>query len=126
MVTEDTGFKHISVASDSEDEIVIQAGAVTPSVQAPEPESVQDGEFATEAMVHEKDALAGLSEDERKEYEQHLRQREARNQALRMETTEEDLHVKMPFAGMQRTIVIALALLAVAAIVYWVSRHSFV
>lgn len=151
-MSEEPKYTHISVSSD-EDEVVIQAGAYSAPADDAKPQAgilessrakslSPDGNegSATSFDIHEASTPspddienrvlvdAGLtdediSEEARKEYEHHMRVRQARQQALQMETTEEDLHVKMPFVRMQRGIVAALVLLAIAAALYWFVQH---
>ena len=62
--------------------------------------------------------VSDLDDEARAEFAEHVRVRQQRA-AEQMITTEDDLHTKMPFSGMQRAIVILLLLLVVAFVVYW-------
>ena len=150
-------FTLISVSSDEDDDVVIQAGvreadqlsddtceeptedggaeSETDSGSDPDPDAgaADDSADALEAAVAlDPEALrvkqrldeAGLTvedldEEARAEYARHMARSHARAQAEKMLTTEEDLHTKMPFSGMQRGIVVLLLLLVVAFVVYW-------
>ena len=179
-MAQEGGFSLISVTSDDEDDIVIQAG-----VRDAQPGSGDDvstdpdgGRDASEAMPEEGDkpqedddvaaepedgegldgeeapdeevpsspegdspadevvlgaealrvkqrldeaglTVEDLDEEGRAEYERHLARSRARAQAEQMLTTEEDLHTKMPFSGMQRAIVVVLLVLVAAFVIYW-------
>lgn len=147
-MAQEQDFSLITVDADEDDDVVIQAGAVRHSDRMDGGASL-DGQLAGDSGADAAiaagadgvaaDAAAGVAgaasvasatvadslvdqaadEASRKEYERHRRQSEARRNATAMLTTEEDLHVKMPFANMQRIIVALLVLLLVAAIVYW-------
>lgn len=67
-----------------------------------------------------------ISDEARREYEQHARKAAMRQEAATMVTTEEDLHAKMPFVNMQRVIAIVLLLLIAAFAFYWFATHSLV
>lgn len=95
-------FSLISVSSDEEDDIVIQAGAVSTSVQ----------ETGAEVSGAEEGEDFGDYEDEVPA----PRKAQAANDML---TSEEDLNAPMPYAGMQRAIMIGFVLLLVAAVAYW-------
>lgn len=150
-------FTLISVSSDEDDDVVIQAGvreadqisddtceepmedggaeSETDSGSDSDPDAgaADDSADALEAAVAlDPEALrvkqrldeAGLTvedldEEARAEYARHMARSHARAQAEKMLTTEEDLHTKMPFSGMQRGIVVLLLLLVVAFVVYW-------
>ena len=88
-------FSLISVSSDEEDDIVIQAGAVSAPASEAGVAVVEAGE-AEEAPAP--------------------RRAQAANGML---TSEEDLNAPMPYAGMQRAIMIGFVLLLVAAVAYW-------
>lgn len=154
-MSEELEFRHISVSSDNDDEVVIQAGAVdrdegrpaSETTAATEPElsstavaetpSRDDTAFAPSGTskgisAHPSSSVlaeAGLevddiSEEARKEYEEHMRRSAKRAEASRMITTEEDLHATVPFARMQRIVMVVFALLIVAAVAYWFVRHT--
>ncbi len=62
--------------------------------------------------------VSDLDDEARAEFAEHVREQQTRA-AEQMITTEDDLHAKMPFSGMQRAIVILLLVLVVAFVVYW-------
>ena len=90
----------ISVSSDEEDDIVIQAGATNVAVS-------QDAEEGVEDVQHE------VVQDVQT-------QRKEATPTNSMLTSEDDLHAPMPYAGMQRIIFAVFALLLIAAVAYWV------
>lgn len=133
-MTEEKDFSLITVSTDEEDDIVIQAGAVgaaseaageqglaadaSAEVEAPGAAAVPEGS-AVETLdgAEVEDAaggtVAGVATARA------AAKREARAAQNAMLTTEEDLKAPMPFAGMQRAIVIVFLLLIVAFVAYW-------
>ena len=124
-MAQEQDFSLISVHADEEDDIVIQAGAVDTDVDSASAEADYD---VVDADVADADPASGTGAkiDEaaddaaREEYLRHQRKQQARRMN-EMVTTEEDLHAKMPFAGMQKGIMAVLLLLIVAAVVYWIA-----
>ena len=90
----------ISVSSDEEDDIVIQAGATNVAVS-------QDAEEGVEDVQHE------VVQDVQT-------QRKEATPTNSMLTSEDDLRTPMPYEGMQRIILLVFALLLVVAVVYWI------
>lgn len=136
----DSDFSLISVDADDEDDVVIQAGARGSRAQASQAATANkaDGERSVAPAVDasapaagaresahggagdaDDSALAGLSDAERAEFQMQKARREARRQASRMVTTEDDLKSDVPFAHMQRTIVIVVLALLIVFLVYW-------
>lgn len=119
-VAEDDDFKFVSIEDD--DEVVIQAGIVSPSGDSADAALREDadGRFSANISSAADGHVSGSSDDElqfRHVAEQARRQRE--REANRMVTTEDDLHASVPFAGMQRVIVIVCALLIAAFVAYY-------
>lgn len=123
-MAEDSDFSLISVDVDDEDDMVIQAGAVASKPRA--------STRVEEASAAETPEVAGAStddEDQRDAAEEmahdHARaQRMAERDMNRMVTTEEDLHAPVPYAHMQRTILIILAVVVVLFLVYYLAVVS--
>jgi len=125
-VTQESNFKFISV-EDDEDEIVIQAGAA-PQATASEDvveegfDNVQeddldyDEDFEDEAELDEEDEEDAA---ERARFEREKARRQARAEANRMVTTEEDLKASVPFSRMQHIIVVVAILLIVVFFLYY-------
>lgn len=123
------------IADDEQDSVQDSAQAASDAdayiVDEREDDALQGESFPSNTIDGLRDDVlseAGLSADDiseeaRQEFEQHMRKSAARQEATRMITTEEDLHTAMPFARMQRIVVLVLALLIVAAVVYWFVRH---
>ena len=127
VVTQESDFKFISVEED-DDEIVIQAGAVPsdaedalrePMEQPDEPdEGIEDYAGFDDALdedspEEDEDAL------EREKFERAKARRQAMAEANRMVTTEEDLKASVPFAGMQRVIIIVAIVLIAVFVAYY-------
>ena len=123
-------FSLISVSSDEEDDIVIQAGAISApaseaGVEAGEADDYEDEVVeagATGAAGAGSDASAGdgASADDAADAAAEEAPAPRRAQAANgMLTSEEDLNAPMPYAGMQRAIMIGFVLLLVAAVAYW-------
>ena len=129
-VSEDSGFKFISVEED-EDEIVIQAGVPQgSSVPLPveEAETAHAESFGDiledEEAAHDGQSFEAVDEDdeeaaERARFEREKARRQARAEANRMITTEEDLKASVPFAGMQRIIIVVAIVLIVVFVLYY-------
>lgn len=137
-VAEDSEFKFIQI-EDDDDEIVIQAGAASSGVSVPTHEDADDGYLADGAEGDLADAARegenfaeneGAPEDApadetpeeaamRKQFEHERARRQATAEANRMVTTEEDLKSSVPFAGMQRAIIVAAIALIVVFVVYY-------
>ena len=138
-MAEGTDFKFISVEDDDE-EVVIQAGITASTLTSMD--SFEDaGEAGTKAeaepamsdpgnqfaggVCDEDDITARQAKVQDPEAEQIARhereraKRQAKAQANRMITTEEDLKAKAPFAGMRRGIIIAAILILVVAALYF-------
>lgn len=118
-MAEDSDFSLISVNADDEDDVVIQAGAVAPaarSVAKTENAPAAEAPAAAEAPVDE-DAKRAAAEQAARARAR-ARQK-AEEDANRMITTEEDLHAPVPFASMQRTILIILAVAVILFLVYY-------
>lgn len=129
-------FSLISVSSDEEDDIVIQAGAVSApaseaGVEAGEADDYEDfGDYedevveagATGAAGAGSDASAGdgaLADDAADAATEEAPAPRRAQAANGMLTSEEDLNAPMPYAGMQRAIMIGFVLLLLAAVAYW-------
>ena len=154
-MAQEKDFKIISVdASEDQDEVVIQAGAVPARSNAPQAAEAaqpaaadaapvsqgpadaipeQDEADAPDAAAHadrpltEAEQLIAdgeVDEEALAEYAAHKRRSQAREQDNAMLTTQDDLHAKAPFSGMQRAIVIILAVLVVAMVVYWFASQG--
>ena len=129
-VSEDSGFKFISVEED-EDEIVIQGGVPQgSSVPLPveEVETAHAESFGDiledEEAAHDGQSFEAADEDdeeaaERARFEREKARRQARAEANRMITTEEDLKASVPFAGMQRIIIVVAIVLIVVFVLYY-------
>ena len=121
VVTQDNDFKFISV-EDDDDEIVIQAGVSSSSAVVDAGDS-EDAGFEPEYEAE--DAEGQLAEDdgedaaERAKFEREKARRLAMAEANRMVTTEEDLKASVPFAGMQRAIIIIAIVLIAVFIAYY-------
>ncbi|MBQ9067483.1 MAG: hypothetical protein IJ131_00255 [Eggerthellaceae bacterium] len=126
-MAQENDYTLISVDADEQDDVVIQAGAVKelPSEQVVRPKAddasaEREGKDAPPAGgVPPAIVDQAADEEARKEYERHMKQREARRAAQEMVTTEDDLRAKTPFAGMRMAILALFALLVCAALVYW-------
>jgi hypothetical protein len=142
-MAQDSDFSLISVDADDEDDVVIQAGARSaatpkPGTDAAVPAAARPVEEASvkppasaprkaaatsapAAVFDDADGelLEGLSDADRAEFAMAKARREARQQANRMVTTEEDLHSAVPFAHMQRTVIIAVLVAFVVFLIYW-------
>lgn len=138
-MAEDNEFKFIQIEDD--DEIVIQAGAASSgvAVRTPEDAGIDDEYLADESeegsayamresedFAENEDASGDASADEtseeaadRKRFEREKARRRALAEANRMVTTEEDLKSSVPFAGMQRAIIIAAIALIVVFVAYY-------
>lgn len=105
-----TDFSLITVSSDEDDDVVIQAGVSSGSGGAIEaaPDEVGIDQAARGAATPREAALDAAVLDE-----------VVRPVDKGMLTTEEDLRAPMPFAGMQRIIMAVFLLLILAAVVYW-------
>ena len=129
-VSEDSGFKFISVEED-EDEIVIQAGVPQGSsvpLLVEEAETAHVESFGDiledEEAAHDGQSFEAADEDdeeaaERARFEREKARRQARAEANRMITTEEDLKASVPFAGMQRIIIVVAIVLIVVYVLYY-------
>lgn len=126
----------VSVDADDEDDFVIQAGNV-PAAQKPSTR-VSAVDSADAAVASGAGADSPRGDDDVLEAQtqqdalraQKLAEAQARARAReedpnRMITTEEDLHAEVPFAGMQRTVLIVLGIFAVVFIIYCVAFHPF-
>lgn len=110
----EANFSLISVSSDEDDDVVIQAGVpggVAPGMVG----EVVSSSGAEGEVLSEGDASANDAE----ELAVHASATPSARSANAMLTTEEDLNAPMPFAGMQRVIMVVFLLLIVAALVYW-------
>ncbi len=133
-MTQESDFKFISI-EDDDDEIVIQAGvAPSASTNGPVSPAFDDedlaGEFDEQAEEgfgswDDEGASVEFSEEdeadavEREKFEREKARRKARAEANRMITTEDDLKASVPFAGMQRVIIIVAILLILVFIAYF-------
>ena len=138
-MVEDNEFKFIQIEDD--DEIVIQAGTASSGVAVRTPEDASvDGEYLadeseeglayamreSEGFAENEDASGDASADEtpeeaadRKRFEREKARRRAMAEANRMVTTEEDLKSSVPFAGMQRAIIVAAIALIIVFVAYY-------
>lgn len=130
-VSEDNGFKFISVEED-EDEIVIQAGmpqAVSDRQDVEDDASdvmpYSDDEIAFDEVESDEESFYDIEEEddedaiERARFEREKARRQALAEANRMITTEEDLHASVPFANMRRIIIVAAIVLIVVFLLYY-------
>ena len=130
-VSEDNGFKFISVEED-EDEIVIQAGMPQAAPDQPDVEGyasdvmpLSDDEVSFDEDESDESSFYDVEEEddedavERAKFEREKARRQARAEANRMITTEEDLHASVPFAGMQRVIIVVAIILIVVFVLYY-------
>ncbi len=126
----------VSVDADDEDDFVIQAGNV-PAAQKPSTRvsAVDSADAAVASGVgadspRGDDGVLEAQTQQDALRAQKLAEAQARARAReedpnRMITTEEDLHAEVPFAGMQRTVLIVLGIFAVVFIIYCVAFHPF-
>ena len=120
-MAQDSDFSLISVDADDEDDVVIQAGsakrAVKPASVQVEPEAVSDSADASavEAPAHDADHEA---------FERAKAKREAQRDVERLVTTEDDLKAPVPFAHMQRTIIILLVIAFALFLVYYFAVYA--
>lgn len=138
-MAEDSEFKFIQIEDD--DEIVIQAGAASSGagVRVREGADIDDGHPAygsekgsayaarkSEGIAEGEDIFGGAYADEtpeeaveRRRFEREKAKRQAMAEANRMVTTEEDLKSSVPFAGMQRAIIVAAIVLIIVFVAYY-------
>ncbi|MBQ9021636.1 MAG: hypothetical protein IJ113_06440 [Eggerthellaceae bacterium] len=136
-MTQDKDFSIISVTPDEDDDIVIEAGvaagahdASSESAQAEEAHaagSTDTNVAANSAGTSEASKAAEASADAETTAAAEAAKTTgaaAEDEPLRanpntMLTTEEDLHAKGPYVGMQRAILVLFLALVVLSIVYW-------
>lgn len=126
----------VSVDADDEDDFVIQAGNV-PAAQKPSTrvsavdsaDAVVASGAGADSPRGDDDVLEAQTQQDalraQKLAEAQARARAREEDPNRMITTEEDLHAEVPFAGMQRTVLIVLGIFAVVFIIYCVAFHPF-
>ena len=105
-------YSLISVSSDEEDDVVIQAGFAGPA---------SGGASSDEDAIDEaqEGAVEGSDVQQSKGADEQLGGKPTKQSANAMLTTEEDLKAPMPYANMQRIILGVFALLIVAFVLYW-------
>lgn len=112
-------FSLISVASDEDDDVVIQAGVLSGvggtngageagALSGAMREDVAPHEVASDEAARDEGVLNEVASGEA-----------VHPTGTQMLTTEEDLRAPMPFANMQRIIMVVFILLIVAAAIYW-------
>lgn len=129
-MSEENAFTHITVSDDEADDVVVQAGAVPAGSRAQAPvsrASATVGEAPQEAASGEDSELVEMlqnaSEEDRKAYARHMRNKELRERDAYI-TSEEDLHVASPFGRMRAIIIVVGVLMVVGAVAYWMLTHS--
>ena len=105
-------YSLISVSSDEEDDVVIQAGFAGSA--SDESSSGEDTADEAQEGVEDTDAI-----QPDKEADEQVSSKPAKRSANAMLTTEEDLKAPMPYANMQRIILGVFVLLIVAFALYW-------
>ena len=121
-MAQDKDFSIITVIPDEEDDIVIEAGAGAGAQKAPaeiDNPAAFTADAPSEAAESEVTTFAGTDEFEDAAIDAELDAEPQRINPNAMLTTEEDLHAKGPYVGMQRAILILFIALVVVSIAYW-------
>ncbi len=124
-MTPEKEYSLISVSSNEEDDIVIQAGAVGEAAGRESDVSSEDGQAEVESQEghYGSEGTIGEADDaahERETDQSAKAQSKVAASANTMLTSEDDLRAPMPYEGMQRIILLVFALLLVVAVVYWI------
>ena len=124
-MTPEKKYSLISVSSNEEDDIVIQAGAIGEATGRETDVSTENGQTEAESQegYFESESAIGEVDDpthNREVIQSAKAQSKVAASANTMLTSEDDLRTPMPYEGMQRIILLVFALLLVVAVVYWI------
>ena len=120
----DKDFSLISVSSDEEDDIVIQAGVASATAAKVSEEAAESGQPEAKGRSNDIGSESALEVPDETAFEHEdapvAKVQRKTASANSMLTSEDDLHAPVPYEGMQRIILIVFALLLVVAVAYWV------